>query len=154
MHCHVLSDHPLVYTLLNSNRGWVHKWLFSGEQHGPSQLLLGTPPQTHGGLREPIKALIDNTRGAVSSWFWTPINRFNQCHLNSADTGATGFSTSGLLLLFHEKHCQGNESLLSDFSIDITCIKGTVHTTIKNTFSSGGRSTRISYLSKSSINTM
>lgn len=21
MHCHVLSDHPLVYTLLNSNRG-------------------------------------------------------------------------------------------------------------------------------------
>lgn len=52
MHCHVLSDHPLVYTLLNSNRVWVHKWLLSGEQHGLWEVLLRSPPQTEGEVKE------------------------------------------------------------------------------------------------------
>lgn len=83
MHCHVLSDHPLVYTLLNSNRVWVHKWLLSGEQHGLLRLKERWRSRS---------ALIDNTRGAVSSRVWPPINKLNQCHFNSADSGATGWS--------------------------------------------------------------
>lgn len=84
----------LLFTHYYSNRGWVHKWLFSGEHRRPSKLQLRTPPQTRrteGQGNEQIKAMIDNTTGAVSSWFLPPINKFNQCHLNWADIDATGF---------------------------------------------------------------
>lgn len=98
----------LLFTHYYSNKGWVHKWLFSGEHRGPSELQLRTLPQTRrteGEGNEQIKAMIDNTTGAVSSWFLPPINRFNQCHLNWADTDATGFLAYDYFSPFMKKHC-------------------------------------------------